>query len=107
MTNLVVVVGLLLVANQIVMRVERLWRSSPVFLSMQTFNVVTGIAVLLIPIPGFENFMAGKYALGVIFLFRAFWNVHERRTNLWNEKQEELEAEVQRQRALLAGREES
>jgi len=105
MTSLIVWVGVILVANQIVMRVERLWRSRPIFLAMQTLNVVTGLAALLTPIPGFENFTAGKIALGVIFLFRAFWNVHEKRTSLWQEKQEELEEELERQRAILAGRE--
>jgi hypothetical protein len=95
-----VVVGVAFL-NQVLTRVESLWKRRAVYLSMQTLNLVTGAFILVFGLPGFENNRPASILMGVIFFFRAFWNRHERTTAAWEERQRQLLEEQERLRAWI------
>lgn len=91
----------IVIANQIVMRVERLWRRPVVFWSLQVLNAVLAAAILAFGLPGFEHSGVARFSLGGVFVFRFVWNLHERRSALWEERRQALFEEHERVLALI------
>lgn len=61
----------LLGVNQLVMRVERLWRSLPVFVALWASLVGLGTWVLAVGLPGFDEVPAVRWVVGLVLFVHA------------------------------------
>lgn len=91
--------------NQLVMRVVGLYGRAAVYWSVQLLNLLVGTALLVWGLPGFEQYPAVSWLLGLLFFFRIAQNNHlrvkwlgERRTADRSEREAQIRA------ALEAGR---
>ena len=64
----------LMISNQLVMRVGAL-RSRPLFFwGLQLINVVGGTGILVLGLPGWEQYPVVSWLLGLLFIFRTVQN---------------------------------
>lgn len=104
-TAIVVLVSLSM-ANQALTRFDGMWRRRPIYLAMQTANVVTGAFVIFAGLPGFENNRMATVLVGLMFLFRAYWNYRHVANAEWEARQEDWAHQREQLRQLVEARSE-
>jgi hypothetical protein len=91
-----------LVANHAVMRFTSLWRVRPLYLALQTANLVSAGAILWYGLPGFESWPVARFLVAGVFVFRFAMNEFDRANALRDDRPVDPAFERERLRRQIA-----